>query len=303
MCLGCAAQSTAPQLNTRIEREIRIKFEIPPNVEVKVGERKPSDLSEFDLLPVTFIGPQVPNGQEVHEFLISKDGKTLARMSRWDISTDPYQAIMDKIDTAGRPVRGNKNAKVTIVNFDDLQCPFCARMHASLMQDVLKTYGDKIRIVYKDFPLVDIHPWASRAAVDANCLAAQNPDAYWDFADYVHANQKDISAQGGEKHDLAQISGVLDKLTELQGQKHNLDMSKLQACVKSQPDAAVKASMQEGDKLGLSATPTLFINGQKLEGAVPPQQLRAVLDRALREVGETPPAAPPAATPAQPPAK
>lgn len=302
LCAGCSAQSTAtsPDLNTRIERQIRLKFDIPATVDIKVGARKPSDLSEYDLLSVIFSGPQVPHGQESHDFLISKDNKTLARLTRWDITKDPYQEIMSQIDVTGRPIRGNKDAKVTIVNFDDLECPFCARMHASLMEDVLKDYGSKVRIIYKDFPLMEIHPWAKHAAVDANCLAAQNPETYWDFVDYVHGNQKDINSQGGDKHDLAQVDAVLDKLTEMQAQKHSLDMPKLQACLKSRPDAAVQASMQEGAALGLSATPTLFVNGQKLEGAVPEDQLRAVLDRALREAGETPPVAA-AAAPAQKP--
>lgn len=297
VCLGCAAQSNAPDLNLRIERAIRLKFDIPPNVDIKVGERKPSDISNFDTLQVAFSGPQVPHGTETHEFLISKDNKTLARMTRYDISKDPYQAIMDKIDTTGRPVRGNKDAKVTIVNFDDFECPFCARMHATLMQDVLKTYGDKIKIVYVDYPLYEIHPWAIHAAVDANCLAAQNPDAYWDFADFVHGNQKDISNAGGDKKDLKQSEAMLDHLTELQGQKHGVDSGKLQACVKAQSDAAVMASHKAGEDLGLNATPTMFINGQKIEGVVPMDQFRAVLDRALRDAGQTPPAAPAAPTP------
>ena len=61
------------------------------------------------------------------------------------------------------------------------------------MSDLLKTYGSQVKIVYKDYPLTSIHPWAMHAAVDANCLASQNNDAFWEFADYAHANQKDIS--------------------------------------------------------------------------------------------------------------
>ena len=66
---------------------------------------------------------------------------------------------MKKIDLAGRPVRGNPDAKVTIVNYDDFECPFCSRMHSTLMSEILPQYGDKIKIVYKDYPL-SMHPWA-----------------------------------------------------------------------------------------------------------------------------------------------
>ena len=114
--------------------------------------------------------------------------------------------------------------------------------------------------------------------MDANCLAAQNTDAYWDFADYIHANQHEVS---NEKTPGARLE-ALDRLTLLQGQKHNLDTVKLQACVKAQDESAVKASMKEADAIGVEATPTLFINGEKIDGAVPPSELRAALDRALK---------------------
>ena len=100
---------------------------------------------------------------------------------------------MSKIDTTGRPTRGAKASKVVVVNFDDFECPYCSRMHQTLFPEILKEYGDRITFIYKDYPLVEIHPWAMHAAIDANCLAAQNNDAYWDFADYIHSNQREIS--------------------------------------------------------------------------------------------------------------
>jgi protein-disulfide isomerase len=135
------------------------------------------------------------------------------------------------------------------------------------------------------------------AAVDANCLAAQNDDAYWEFADYVHSHRNDIN--GDSKTSLAQQFANLDQIAQQQGQKHNVDQGKLQACVKAQNSDAVRASMREGDKLGVNATPTMFINGQKLDGAVPPQELRAAINRALEDAGVQPPPQPaPAAAPA-----
>ena len=77
-----------------------------------------------------------------------------------------------------------------------------------------------------------------------------------------------------------------------QGQKHNLDVPKLQACIKAQQDDTVKASVHEGEALGVEATPTMFINGEKVDGALPISELRDVLDRALVQAGETPPAHP-----------
>ena len=156
---------------------------------------------------------------------------------------------MSKIDTKGRPSRGPKSAKVVAVNFDDFECPFCSRMHQTLFPEIFKEYGDRVEFIYKDDPLSEIHPWAIHAAVDANCLADQNNDAASrDFADYIHANKRDVDSQ----QTPAARFDALDKITLSQGQKHNLDSAKLQSCVKAQNDSAVKASMKEADDLGVN---------------------------------------------------
>ncbi len=219
------------------------------------------------------------------DFLLSQDGKTLAKVTKIDLTKDIYAERMNKIDVKDRPVRGNPNAKVTVVNYDDLQCPFCSRMHATLMQDILPQYGDRIKIVYKDFPL-SMHPWAQHSANDANCLAAENGKAYWEYADYVHANQRTI----GSGQDLQKSQAELDRVALDMGKKNGADMGRLQACVKSQSDSILKASMAEGESLGLNATPTMFINGQKLEGAVDAEDVKAILNQQLLAAGIQPPA-------------
>lgn len=284
-CLGCAAQSSSPDIDRKIERQIRAYYNtIPQQVDIKVGPRKAStEFPGFEEFTVTF---SYQGKDQQQGFLLSKDGKTLARLTKIDMTTDPYEEVMKKIDVKGRPVRGNKDAKVTIVNYDDFQCPFCQRMHDTLTTDILKSYGDKIKIIYKDYPLTEIHPWAKHAAINANCLMQQNQDAYWGFADTIHSNAKTISQTHGIDEQLAAV----DKLTIEQGSKAGLNQAQLQACVKAQKDDSVKASMAEADAMGVSATPTLFINGVKLDGAVPPEELKTIINRALADVGEAPPA-------------
>jgi protein-disulfide isomerase len=215
-----------------------------------------------------------------------------------NLDQDPYAEIMKKIDVNGRPTRGNKDAKVMLVNYDDFECPFCSRMHSTLFPEILKEYGDRVRFIYKDYPLEEIHPWAVHAAVDANCLSAQAADAFWDYADYLHSNQHTVSAAKGKEGQNEE----LDKQALLQGQKHHLDEPKLQACLKTQDQKAVRASMNEGEAVGVNATPTLFVNGQKLDGAVPAEEIRAVLDRALKDAGVAPPEHKPASADAKTPA-
>jgi protein-disulfide isomerase len=277
ICLGCAAQSVSPELAQKIERQVRAYYKVPPELNVLIGQATPSsDFPSYDSLIVTVDGG---DKKQDLKFLLSKDHSTLLRINKFDLSKDPYADTMSKIDVSGRPTRGAKSSKVVVVNFDDFECPFCSRMHQELFPDILKEYGDQITFVYKDYPLVEIHPWATHAAVDANCLAAQNNDAYWDFADYIHANQREVS---NEKTPAARLD-ALDRLTMLQGQKHNVDTVKLQSCIKAQDESAVKASMKQAESIGVEATPTLFINGEKIDGAVPPGELRAALDRALRD--------------------
>jgi len=275
-------------VSRRIEQQVRIFYTIPPNVKVVLGPTKPSEFTGYDALTITFDGG---DKKKTYDFLLAKDGKTLLRMTKLDLSKDPFAEIMKKIDVNGRPTRGNSQAKVVAVNYDDFECPFCSRMHQTLFPTLLKEYGDRVVFIYKDFPLAEIHPWATHAAVNANCLAAQNPDAYWDFADYMHANQKEVNSEKSHDGQFA----ALDRIAMAQGQKHNLDAGKLQTCIKAQQDDRIKASVHEGEDLGVEATPTMFINGEKVDGALPIDDLRAVLDRALVQAGQTPPVHPAAA--------
>lgn len=287
ICLGCSAQSTPPDLARVVERQVRSFYSLPAEVKVNVGAPHPSDIPTYDAMTVTF-----DNGskKQDYDFLISKDRKTLMRITRMDLTKDPYVETMKKIAVAGRPTRGNKEAKVVVVNYDDFECPFCSRMHQTLFPAVFKEYSDRVLFIYKDYPLEEIHPWAVHAAVDANCLAAQNNDAYWDFADYIHGNQREINNEKGRDHQFA----ALDKQATDEGKKFAVDDGKLQACLKAQDDKPVRASMKEADTLGVNATPTLFVNGQKLDGALPIDEMRATLDRALQEAGVAPPQRKPA---------
>ena len=180
VCMGCSAQlaPVSSDLIQKIERQVRVTYNIPASVKITVSPLRPSEFANYDALTITMEGEEK---KQTYEFLLSKDGKTLARMTKLDLTKDPYVEAMKKIDLNGRPTRGNKDAKVVVVNFDDFQCPFCSRMHQTLFPQLLKEYGDRVEFVYKDYPLTEIHPWAVHAAVNANCLAAQSNDAYWDF--------------------------------------------------------------------------------------------------------------------------
>jgi protein-disulfide isomerase len=285
ICLGCVAQLAPNELSQRIERQLRVTYNVPATVKVVISSLHPSEFPNYDALTATFEGD---GNHKTYDFLVSRDRKTLIRMNKMDLSKDPYQEVMNKIDLKGRPVRGNPNAKVTVVSYDDFECPYCSQVHRTLFPELLKEYGDRVAFVYKDFPLFDIHPWAIHAAVDANCLGAQNSNAYWDFADYIHSNQQVVSQEKGRDAQFA----VLDKTTLSEGQKFQVDSAKLGSCVKDQKNDAVMTSVKEGESLGVNGTPTLFVNGQMLDGARPIADIRALFDSALKEAGVPAPAHP-----------
>jgi len=286
MTAGCKAHSAppealAPVLNRHIEVMVRAEFNIPQDYVVTLGARKPSQIAGYDSLPVT-----LSRGEKktLVDFLISTDGKTLARLETFDLVKDPVFTI----DVAGRPIRGNPDAKVTVINFDDLECPYCARMHQSLFPDTIAHYKDKVRFIYKDDPLTELHPWAMRASVDANCLAAQSGDVYWTYVDYLHAHGQEIS---GEDRNPTKSFAALDRIARQQATLARFDagkLAKLDACLAAQDESQVRASAREAESLKIEGTPALFIDGERIDGAVPESQLWLVIDRALRDAGVDP---------------
>jgi protein-disulfide isomerase len=287
LTVGCRAQTSAPAssdlgLNRRVELQVRSEFQLPSDVNVTVGARKPSQFTGYQTLPVTLSNG--PKSQEI-DFLISNDNSKLVHLTTMDLTKTPGGTI----SIEGRPIRGNPDAKVTVINFDDLECPYCARMHQELFPATLAHYGDKVRFIYKDNPIAELHPWAIHASVDANCLAAQNGTVYWNFVDYVHAHGEDIT---GPDRNVQKSYAALDRIARQEGAMGKLDETKLNACLTKQDDAQVIASTKEASALGLEGTPELFVNGEQVNGAVPQNQLWAAIDRALRSEGEQPPPEP-----------
>lgn len=270
---------------------VRSQFGVPPEVSVTLGQRKPSQFTGYDSLPITL--QRGTNKKEI-EFLISSDNSKLARLETFDLQKNP----IFNIDVAGRPIRGNPAAKVTVINFDDLECPYCARMHSSLFPETMDRYKDKVRFIYKDDPLTELHPWAMHAAVDANCLAAQSGETYWNFVDYIHAHGQEVS---GEDRNVQKSYAALDRIARQEATLAKLDSAKVDACLAKQDETQVRASAKEAETLGIEGTPALFVDGERINGALPTDQVWMVIDRALRAAGVEPP--PPPAPAPQPAAK
>jgi len=165
--------------------------------------------------------------------------------------------------TVGRaPVRGPENAKVTIVEFSDFQCPFCAKVGPTLKR-IEEEYGDQVRIAFKHLPL-NFHPHAVPASKAA--LAAAKQGKFWEMHDLIFANQK---ALGPDRY-LA-WAGEL-----------NLDVDQFEKDMTSEDvERWIDSDKREAARLGVTGTPGFFVNGYFLSGAKPFEAFKAAIDKQL----------------------
>jgi protein-disulfide isomerase len=189
----------------------------------------------------------------------------LEKASQVAYEIGPYR--MD-IDIAGEPAKGPEDAPVTIVEFSDFQCPFCSRVLPTLKQ-VEQNYGDRVRVVFKQFPLRNLHPDAQKAAEASLC--AHDQGKFWQMHDAMFADQGGLA-----------VPGLEAKAAEL-----GLDAAKFSECLSSGRYAdAVQKDLDQGGEAGVAGTPALFVNGRFLSGAVPYEQIAQVIDDELGRQGE-----------------
>ena len=161
------------------------------------------------------------------------------------------------------PSLGSASAPVTLVEFSDYQCPYCQRVEPTLKR-LRAAYGDKLRIVWKDFPLTQIHPQAFKAGEAAHCAGDQGK--YWELHDVLFNKQQELQPDDLKRHAI-----------EL-----GLDVTAFNQCLDTSKHAErVRDGVSEGGALGVNSTPTIFINGRRLSGAQPYEVFAAVIDEEL----------------------
>ncbi len=173
-----------------------------------------------------------------------------------DLSKDPMAETRAQLHTKDSPSMGPANAPVTLVEFSDFECPVCRALHDAL-RGMLPNYP-QLRVVFKDFPLEQIHPWARTAALAGRCAYQQNPAAFWKMYDFIYDGQELISAEN-----------AWSKMTDFASQS-GLNADAFKACMASpEAGAAVDASRANGILLEVGSTPTMFVNGRRIVGADP----------------------------------
>lgn len=260
---------TPAQIQQRVETQVRRLYALGPSFTVKVSAPKESALPSVYAVTVE-IG--IEGQTDSATFFITHDGRYLLRGEVFDTTTDPFETNRKLIRLEGSPFKGPANAPVIVVAYSDFQCPTCRSLHF-VLRGLLPQYPN-VRVVFKDFPLAQIHPWAMTAHTAARCAYQQSPDAFWKMHDMIYEQQDIISA-----------SSVWDSMLDFAA-KSALDRDTFRACMTS-PDVKtfLESSIKEGVALRVANTPTVFVNGRRMIGAdqqTLEQYLRYELDAAAK---------------------
>ena len=248
-----AAPAGQEQLLKSAEAFVRTLFAWGPDFDLHLGPLAQAAAPDFYRVPVEV----TYKGQSDHgEIFVSKDGKTMLRGEMFDMGTDPFADNRSKLHVTGNPSTGPDDASVTIVEFSDFECPHCLEFHRAF--SAIQAKFPAIKLVYKDFPLTTVHPWAETAAIGARCAFQQSPAAFWKMHDSLFDNQNAITPQN-----------VSEKLTGF-ATDEGLNADAFKACLSS-ADApkAVEANRADGLALGVNSTPTVYVNGRPVVGGDP----------------------------------
>src|SRR5437667_7516366 len=237
-----------------LEAYVRHLFVWGPQIKVELSNAKHSPLP--GLMEVT-VHASAGNAAQDEVFYISKDGQTLVRGSMFDVKDNPFKSDLDKLKTDLQPSFGTPGAAVVLVLFSDFQCPYCKEEAKMLRANLVSAYPKQVRAYFKDLPLEQIHPWAKPAAIAGRCVFKQNPNAFWDYHDWVYERQGDITKENfrekaiefakGKEIDTLQLGRCMDtRATEAEGDK----------------------SISEARDWKVTCTPTLFVHGRRLPAQV-----------------------------------
>ncbi len=261
-------------LNAEIIRSVRQRYKVPENVALAAAAPEPSKFPNFYTVRIS------ANNGKGQDFYLTSDRQTLLLGSLLPFSEHPEEDVERIIAMGNQPSVGPAHAPVTVVEYADLECPTCARMHQFLESDLLPKYKDKVRIVFKEFPLTAIHQWALMGAVANECAFEIDPKTYLPYRTLIFQQQNEFDSI---QNNGSQVRDLLLKY----GQQVGLDSAKLAPCLDSKRSLPrVEEGLKEGKELNLEYTPTFYINGRAKVGLVSPEDFYRAVDEALRDSGK-----------------
>jgi len=242
-----------PGRDAALKEYLQKKFRIGSVSEIALGPMQKTTLPGIYQRQVTVTNEK---GQSVTVSLFSDQNETKAILGQfYDLGSDAWGRVdLAPVHLDDRPTLGPPDAPVTLLEFADFECPYCAHAFGEIEALASTTYKGKIRVIFKNYPL-NGHPWARTAAIAAECARLQNPSAFWDFARFFYSNQGQINP------------GNVQKKIDEEAAKLGLDDNALKACMAA-PAAAQRVAQDEadGNAVHVSSTPTFFVNGIPVVG-------------------------------------
>jgi len=234
-------------------------------IAVTISDPKPSPMP--GLFEVTLHASLGDNFKDF-VFYVSSDGSRILQGTVWDVGLNPFKKDLDRLHTSFQPSMGTPGATVVLVEFSDFECPFCKEEAKMLRDNLLAAYPKQVRLYYKEFPLVSIHPWAKPAAIAGRCVFEQAAGAFWDYHDWIYAHQSEIKAENFK-----------DKAMEWAKTAKDIDAAKLGACIDGKAtEETIDKNIAEAQALEIGGTPTLFINGRRIQYVIDWPTLRSIID-------------------------
>ena len=231
----------------------------------KVLEIKPSEASGLSQVTVAF---NTPRGAQVARIYVTADQKYAFMADLLPFGADPFAETRQALKAASGPAHGPQDAAVTIVEFGDLECPACKAAQPNITK--LMEDEPKVRLIFQNYPLEQIHKWALTAAKYLDCLARQNNTAVWKFIATTYEHQSEINEQN------------VDQMLKGYVKDSGGDPDAVAACVaKPETEKRVRDSITLAEKLDVTSTPTFFINGRRLVGfstGTPYDAVKAMVD-------------------------
>lgn len=258
------------QQNTpaEMEQRIRVAFKTEPTLKLTVGGFRRSPVADFEEGTLSM---GEGNAKQDRTLLVTRDGKHLIVSDLYSLAIDPRQQALHTISLVGEPSQGPANAPVTIVEYADLECPTCARMQAFLETQVVPRYGNKIRVIFKEYPL-PMHDWSLTAAIGCQCAYELNPAAYVPMRTAIFQNQQ-----------LINITNVRETVLSY-GEQAGVDRVKLAGCLDAKSSyPRIQRDVAEAKRIDVNQTPTVFINGRMMVGLPSEEAYFQAIDEALRE--------------------
>ncbi len=261
--------ASAPAFDkTKMEAYVRHLLAVIPEVQVKVDDPKPAPAPDLEQVDVHF---SYQGRSQEETFYITKDGQHVIRGVVYSLNKNPFQDDLDKLKASNAPSYGPASAPVTIVEFGDFECPQCREEAKTLRDNIPTQFPTQVHVYFKDFPLEQIHPWAKTAAIVGRCIYKQSLGGFWKYHDWIYEHQAEIT-----------YDNLKMQATDFAKTLPDVDSVELGRCIDTKAtEAEVDASIAEGHALHVDATPTVFLNGRRLVGNYPWQNIEQIINGEL----------------------